>query len=403
MRNRTEDPNSSPRQELGSTPGPISSGDYELNLTGSCGAPTLRPAPALERKLTLPLGEGTNSSASTTLRLGVHLHAFYLAECQQILNLLHQSMPACDLLITTDSSDKQASIQKHLDQFADPPWQGRLTVQVVPNRGRNVAPLLREGMAFLEPCELALHLHTKRSLHQSFGSHWFEELLSTLVGDQQRTEAVIAAFACQPDLGLAIPQMGEFIRPYINWGANFDIASVIVRSLWPQHQLSIQAPLVFPPGMMFWFRPQALAPLASGLSLLEPLPLEPLLEDGTPLHALERLTAHACEVAGLRWALLPPLASPADGAEGLPTSLSVWAPQPEAYLAAVSVLAMQFRALQDRLEAPATATADNRGQTDDLALDGGDDGAALALLPQPLSRIRTRTARLFSRLFSLLP
>lgn len=332
------------------THGWVVSGDYELNFAGLCGAPTLRPSPALEQLLRLPSLQHVGDKDLPPLKLGVHLHAFHVPECQRILDQLCQSFPSCDLLITTDSHYKRTAIEDQLNRCPSPPWQKRLELRVVPNRGRNVIPLLRDGLDFLKPCELALHLHTKRTDHKSFGSSWFAELLNALVGDSMQVRNAIEAFASHPDLGLAMPQAGELIRPYLNWGANFDIAAVLVQSLWPGRQLSIQAPLVFPQGMMFWFRPQALKPLIGAMALLEPLPLEPLLHDGTPLHALERLTAHACEVAGLRWALLPSDDDP-DHPSTKPWTkkLSVWDPQPEAYLAGVAALAEHQRHLQSNL------------------------------------------------------
>ncbi|MCP9847810.1 hypothetical protein KBY86_13055 [Synechococcus sp. Lug-A] len=329
----------------------VSIGDYELNFAGVSGAPTLRPSSDLERKLSLPSRSNPNQADSSPLRVGVHIHAFHLEECQQILDHISHALPSCDLLITTDTSSKKTAIELQLSQYASPPWCQRLVVRTIPNRGRNLVPLLSDGLSFLQPCQLALHLHTKRTEHKSFGGNWFSDLLSELVGESQRVDSVIQAFTNHPDLGLAFPHPRELIRPYLNWGANFDIAAVLVKGLWPGRQLSIQAPLIFPQGMMLWFRPQALAPLADALALLSPLPLEPVLYDGTPLHALERLTAHACEVAGLRWAMLP-INQPDShdtSSHSLPSLLSVWEPQPEVYLAGVAALAEQHRRLQEEL------------------------------------------------------
>jgi lipopolysaccharide biosynthesis protein len=329
----------------------VTIGDYELNFAGVSGAPTLRPSSDLERRLSLPSTSNPKQAGSSPLHLGVHIHAFHLEECQQILDHISHALPGCDLLITTDTSSKKTAIEHQLSQYASPPWCQRLEVRTIANRGRNLVPLLSDGLSFLQSCELALHLHTKRTEHKSFGGNWFSDLLSQLVGESQRVDSVIQAFTNHPDLGLAMPHPGELIRPYLNWGANFDIAAVLVKGLWPGRQLSIQAPLIFPQGMMLWFRPQALAPLADALALLSPLPLEPVLHDGTPLHALERLTAHACEVAGLRWALLP-INQPDShdtSSHSMPAQLSVWDPQPEAYLAGVAALAEQHRRLQEEL------------------------------------------------------
>jgi hypothetical protein len=332
----------------------VEAGDYELNVAGVCGAPTLRPSPGLERCLTLDLGGKNQNPSPSEIRLGVHLHAFYLTEADQIIGLLQQALPPFDLLITTDTGAKQHALAEILARYSSPRWQQRFDIRVIPNRGRNVIPLLRDGVPFLGNCQLVLHLHTKRTIHKSFGPDWLNDLLAGLIGDADRVGALIQAFSTDPGLGLVMPLPSELIRPYLNWGANFEIASCLVQALWPGRALDIQAPLVFPPGMMFWARPAALAPLVGALAVLEPLPPEPLLIDGTPLHALERLTAHACEVAGLRWALAGArnrhLDPGEDGARAVQQAVSVWDPQPEAYLEGVSALGIIHRQLQHNLE-----------------------------------------------------
>jgi hypothetical protein len=59
----------------------------------------------------------------------------------------------------------------------------------------------------------------------------------------------------------------------------------------------------FPAGSMFWARPQALAPLfALGLGPAD-YPPEPLPQDGTILHALERLLPIVAQSRGYRTAV----------------------------------------------------------------------------------------------------
>lgn len=342
-------------------------GDYELNVAAVCGPPTLRPSPALEQRLQLPLpGLSAAAAAETHGRrladghpplagqVGVHVHAFHLPEFERILQALSRAsrggLPVFDLLVTTDTSQKRAAIEARLAETRLLSGQARRQVLVVPNRGRNLAPLLRQALPFLQSCELALHLHTKRSEHKPFGSDWLEDLLQALLPPEPRLRSLLQSFCAHPDLGLVMPRATDLIRPFLNWGADFDIAALICRAAFPERQLDPQAPLVFPPGMMFWFRPAALAPLAAALELLQPLPAEPLLHDGTPLHALERLTAHSCEVAGLRWALCgAEPAGDADPREPGPWSeawFSVWQPRPARYLDGVAALAAGYRRQQ---------------------------------------------------------
>ena len=143
-----------------------------------------------------------------------------------------------------------------------------------------------------------------------------------------------------------MPQPPEFIRPYLNWGSNFELAQRLAVPL--SSPIRRDAALIFPAGGMFWFKPAALAPLVECLNTIGELPPEPLAVDGSSLHALERLAPHACEASGHHWKLFCekttiPATTPA-------ASLSVLAPQTEVYQRATALLAARFRQQDEQLE-----------------------------------------------------
>ena len=308
-------------------------GDYQLNYRSACEIPTLRPSLELETSLLAPV---STEAVGRTLRLGVHIHSFYPETTSQLLGKLKASLPAFDLLITTDSSAKQLKLQSEISKSMDSDIIKHSTVLVAENRGRNIAPLLLQAMPHFSGHDLVLHLHTKKSLHQEFGQEWREELLNSVVGTSLHASSLMDAFEADQKLGLIMPMTSPSIRPFLNWGANFELARLIVDKELPGKRLSAMAPLVFPHGMMFWFRPTALAGMAAAARNLMPFPPEPLREDGTSLHALERLTAHFCEAAGFRWALCGPNPAPSPLSKG---SLSVWKEQTSIYLGLVGQLA----------------------------------------------------------------
>ena len=57
----------------------------------------------------------------------------------------------------------------------------------------------------------------------------------------------------------------------------------------------------YPVGTMFWLRPRALKPLLDLELGWDDYPEEPIANDGTILHALERLIPFAAESQGLTW------------------------------------------------------------------------------------------------------
>jgi lipopolysaccharide biosynthesis protein len=321
---------------------PIPSGDYELNVGHPHGTPTLVPSVGLEQRLDVRLSPRPETGGPP-LRLAVHLHVFYLDALDPLLQRLldcQQGLGRFDLWISTDSSAKAEQLSAAIQNSPLNSNINALQVRVCTNRGRNLGPLLQDLWPELRGYDLLLHLHGKRSVETDLGSSWLEQLLATLLPTAAEVAALRERLACDPSLGLVMPQPPALIRPYLNWGDNFELASQLARRL-NGSSLSRQALLLFPAGMMFWCRPQALAPLVAVAADLEEMPPEPLAVDGTSLHALERLVAHSCETAGLNWRLLCE-ARPAPD-KLTPAALSVWQPRPEAYLQATALLAARAR------------------------------------------------------------
>jgi lipopolysaccharide biosynthesis protein len=311
----------------------IPCGDLELNVAHPHGTPTLVPSRGLERRLDLRLEPqwGQPDRNTSPQRLAVHLHVHYLdtlAPLLEALNRCREGLAGYDLWVSTDSSDKASAIRSHLE--------GEAQVRVCSNRGRNLGPLLTALWPELRGYDLLLHLHGKRSVESDLGVSWRQELLTTLLPDSGTVLQLRQSFERNSNLGLVMPQPPELIRPYLNWGANFEMAGQLTERL--RRPLHRSAVLVFPAGMMFWCRPAVLEPLTG---LCPELPPEPLGVDGTSLHALERLVVHSCEYAQLQWRLV--CRQPPELASCEPTSLSVWDAQPAAYLEATASLASRVR------------------------------------------------------------
>ena len=210
-------------------------GDYTLHWGGVCGAPTLVLADALEAALSIPLAPPSDLriTAVDAISIGVHLHAFYLESCPEIFNILRQTLPKCQLLVTTDCEHKRACLEALLTKYtesSESPLGWTYSIIVTPNQGRNVLPLLRDAWPALRSCDLVLHLHTKQSPQSSSGQMWARELVSALVGTVAQVESVVTAFVADAELGMVIPRNWAGIRNLLSWGANFEIACLISQS-----------------------------------------------------------------------------------------------------------------------------------------------------------------------------
>ena len=334
-------------------PSSIPCGDLDLNIAHPHGMPTLVPSAALEQRLDWRLipaqGDGPMGAvnASPLPPLAVHLHVHYLETLPTLLNALNAcrtGLQGLRLWISTDRSAKADAIAEAMEQHPIAEQATTIAVRVCPNRGRNLGPLLLHLWPELQQEALVLHLHGKRSKETDLGDAWLEQLLKRLLPDGQTVLALRQQFHNNPSLGVVMPQPPDLIRPYLNWGMNFELASQLAHGMGVR--LHCDAVLAFPAGGMFWARPAALAPLSKSLGSLETLPPEPLAVDGSSLHAIERLVAHACEASGHQWRLACE-ARPAATSNG--SLISVLTPDPDQYRQATSLLALCYRQLADEL------------------------------------------------------
>jgi lipopolysaccharide biosynthesis protein len=327
----------------------ISIGDYQLNYHNPYGPPCLVPSPGLEKSLDFRHfhHENKSSTSSNPTTCAVHIHGYYKEELWDILDMLEGRINNFDLFITTNSIDKKNSFSEHLNSHPLACSAHKWQVIQVPDRGRNVGPLLIDLFDRLTAYDCVLHMHTKRSDHWG-GTRidaWKDSLHQNLAGSAELIRDIRGTFEDNPQLGLLIPQTSEAVRSWAHWGQNFSIARQILKGISHDLNLHIDAPLVFPVGMMFWFRPSALAKLSEACRNLQPLPLEPLQLDGSPLHAIERLVAHSCEASGYRWQLIC-AEETHDRSQHLDHQPSVLAPLTETYIRASSILGVEMRKLQ---------------------------------------------------------
>ena len=255
-----------------------------------------------------------------------------------------------DLFITTDSLGKKEIINEHMKKHPLGICAREWHVIQTPNRGRNVGPLLIDLFDRLIAYECVLHMHSERSEH--WGSNrriWINSLYQCLTGSAELIKDIRSAFNLDNQLGLLIPQANEATRKWAHWGRNFASAKLILQAISQELNLNIDAPLVYPAGMMFWFRPSALVKLSEACRKLQPLPLEPLPLDGSPLHAIERLVAHSCEATGYRWQMIC-TEKQNDDAEHQEHQVSVMSPLTETYIQASSMLGLKTRELQEAKE-----------------------------------------------------
>jgi glycosyltransferase involved in cell wall biosynthesis len=218
-----------------------------------------------------------------TVRVAIQWHAYYPEMVEGVAKVLERSRMKPDLLISVTSQEAAERVERTLSGKN----VGASRIKVIPNRGRDLGAFLT---AFPEICadyEFIGHIHTKKSLHnndRSFVSNWYAFLIESIIGGvHPMMDIILAHMVANPRLGLVFPNDPH----HHGWGRNYYIATEYAQKL--NIPMPLQDYLAFPAGSMFWARSAALAGLFKESLQWEDYPLEPLPDDGTILHAMERL------------------------------------------------------------------------------------------------------------------
>lgn len=236
-------------------------------------------------------------------RIGVMVHVFYPDLLPELLASLKQMPVPYRLLISVVS---EAHRQLVLEQLAQAGAGAGALVKVVPNRGRNLAPLLVGFRDELGELDLLCHVHTKKSLYSGGERRdWRQYLWHTLLGAPGRVRAILALFAHRPQVGICYPETFADMPYWAHtWLANRAEGQRLLADMGV-HGVDFSQYIDYPLGSMFWVRVPALAPLLDLGLTLDDFPPEQGQTDGTLQHALERCLVFAALAAGYEQRLIP--------------------------------------------------------------------------------------------------
>ncbi len=236
---------------------------------------------------------GATSAGGGPPRTVVHLHLHYPDLAPMFLDRLNLLQLPIDLVVTSSGERNVAELKL---AFYDYEW-GEVEVMNVPNRGRDIGPFVTAVLPHILTKDYAVvgHFHSKKTLAAggAMGAAWRTYLLDTLFKDRESVSFMLGRFRDDPALGLLFAED----RHSVGWSANLDIAQAFAARIGG---VELPAFPVFPLGTMFWGRPAALASLAGRLDWPD-YPVEPIGEDATILHALERMLPSVCTHSGYLW------------------------------------------------------------------------------------------------------
>lgn len=227
------------------------------------------------------------------LRAAILIHLYYPDSLEELWPAIEAVPGKPTLLITTDTEEKSTTIRALLQAKGWPAARSEIR-QVAVNRGRDMASLFisfREEM-LSDRFDIALRLHSKRSpqvapqVSRTFRDH----LLENLAASRGHVTAIFDRFAQYPRLGVVIPPVIHkgFATLGHAWFNNKPGARRLARDMGLSPPIDEATP-VAPYGTMYWFRPEALAPLFRWRWRWEHYNPEPHHVDGGLAHIQERM------------------------------------------------------------------------------------------------------------------
>jgi glycosyltransferase involved in cell wall biosynthesis len=216
-------------------------------------------------------------------KAAIQWHVYYPDMVDPVVNILSNCESKPDLLISVPNKESAAKVSQSLEGKKI----GNHIIKIIPNRGRDIGSLFTAFLEEYKSYEVLGHIHTKKSLHnkdREFITQWYDFLIGSMIGGTHPLmDLILRKMAEDPKLGLVYPNDPHLI----GWGKNYAISTQIASRIGLP--LPLPAHITFPAGTMFWARVDALKPILDLSLTWDEYPKEPLPDDGTMLHALERL------------------------------------------------------------------------------------------------------------------
>jgi glycosyltransferase involved in cell wall biosynthesis len=224
-------------------------------------------------------------SSPVASRVALHVHAYYPEMVPALVDRLSLNTTRPDVFVSVKDEQARREVSAMLGNYTGTV----VDVRIVPNRGRDIGPLLTEfGRELISTYELVGHLHTKRSpglVNDEFVSRWLDFILENLIGGTASgamMDRILQTMLEDPSIALIRPDDPNIV----DWSRNLGIARTLASRLGFDQ---LPQALDFPVGTMFWMRSSNLTRFVDLGLAWDDYPEEPLPYDGTVLHAIERL------------------------------------------------------------------------------------------------------------------
>ncbi len=235
---------------------------------------------------------------STTARIVVVVHAFYVDVFEELLPHLMRAIPQFDLLVSTDEPAKKGAIEAAAARAG---LVDLCRVVLAENRGRNFGPLVTVFAQDILRYDYVLHVHTKKSLFSGAEqTRWRDQIYRVLFANAACAAIALALFEEDDEIGLFFPETSAHVAHWAHtWLSNIGAGHTLLTRLGLPYD-GFDEYIDYPVGGMFWARVEALRLLLTAGLTPHDFPEEHGQTDGTLAHAIERAIPLVCRAQGYR-------------------------------------------------------------------------------------------------------
>ncbi len=223
---------------------------------------------------------------------------YYLENINDYVEYLNAIPESINLIIFS-------SRQEVLDALKEKCKHSQTEYRVKPNRGRDISTLLIECRELFEKYYYFCFIHDKswkNGRYKDDTIHWRNNLWGNMLISSSYINGILNCFVSDDSVGVLIPpeRIGDsFGYGSDNWGSNFDntyeLAKKLSLEVLPSRDIQ---PIAL--GTVFWSRTSALKKIFDISWKYEDFQDEPMEEDGTISHAVERVLPYLAETAGYK-------------------------------------------------------------------------------------------------------
>jgi lipopolysaccharide biosynthesis protein len=227
-------------------------------------------------------------------------HVYYADFIPKLFKLTEDWPRGSKLFVSTTSVELKEEI---LDYFAKSRFT--LDVRVVPNIGRNFAPLLVEFSKTLQNFEYFVHVHSKKSSHSrnGMGAEWGMRNLHLLLEPSHLNRAILLMKRWQ-NVGIVFADSRDLLRGLnFRWGQNRAPTKKLFEAIPGFEKIRWRGRISFPAGGMFLARSSSVREILDLPWSYDLFPPEQGQLDGTLQHGIERLFGELPLAKGLSQAI----------------------------------------------------------------------------------------------------